>query len=642
MKKLTTSLAAAVLATTCLVAPARAGTFYAFGDSLVDNGNTIKFTGFTYPPAPYSQGRFSNGEVWAQYFPGLTGLSFTANNDYGVGGAFAGPLSVLGTSYNNLESLPSYLGEAGLTSTLPSFLSEVTEFQATGTHLSSGDVVGVWVGANDYFATLALVNAGVENGATAVPAAVELVAQQTTQGVDELAQLGGRRFVVFNLPNLGETPEFNTDSASIIAAANAISAGHNSTLAQFMNGVHDSTGANVIVVNEGLLFNELLTNAAAFGITNTTQACISVASCVSASTAVQNHYLFWDAVHPTTGTHLIIAEYAADLVNELASNAVPAQLGSTAAQGFTAQLSARLAALQAGASGFSVSLPDHGVNATVGQGGSLSGFITGGYGYGTRNDVGADNGFKYNIDSVTAGVDKRVTDGIALGAAVGYSAGHANVNYGGTVTSSGVHFGAYASFYQPQFYLNLNLGYGVDSYKTTQSGVLQGAVTARPAGNDVSFGADTGYIVQAGTVSFGPIAGLHLTNASLSSYTQTGDAGLTQQVSAQTYNDVVGNVGLAASAAVPVAGAVLYPQITGSWDHLLSGNGGTFSSVFTDEPTVVLTNTYPGITRNWGVISGSLSAPVTLRVSVSGTFSTTVAKTDGENHEFSGAVHVSF
>jgi len=643
MKKLYASLAVAALACTCLTAPAHAaGQFYAFGDSLVDDGNTIKFIGVTYPPAPYVGGKFSNGEVWAQYFPSLTGLGFTASNDYAVGGAYAGPLSVLGTTYNDLESLPAALGEPGLPATLPSFLGQVAEFQATGQHFSNSDVVGVWVGANDYFTTLALVNAGYENGTTAIPAAIQLVAQQTTEGVNELVNLGARRFVVFTLPDLGETPEFNTDPATTIGIADEISEEHNATLAEYLASEHASTGANILLANSQQVFAEILANPAAYGKTNTTQACISVLACVTASTAVQNKYVFWDSVHPTTGTHLIIAEYAADALNDVASNAVPAQLGGFGAQAFDGQLADRLDALRHGSTGFAISLPDQGVNATVGQGSKFSGFITGGYSYGDRHDIGADNGFTHHTDSVAAGVDDRLTDDIAVGAALGYDGGHADVNYGGTVSSAGYHFGTYAGFYQPQFFLTLALSYGVDSYKTSQQAVLPGAITARPAGYDFSLGGDTGYVLHAFGLTYGPVAGLHLTNTSLRSYSESGDAALTQQVGAQTYSDVVGDVGATASTAVPLGPVLLYPQLTAAWDHLLSGNGGTFSSVFTDEPTVVLTNAYPSVSQNWGVVSGGLTAPVSAAVSVHVAFTTTIAKSDGEDHEVSGGVQIRF
>ncbi len=366
-------LALAILCCTCLSAPAQAGNFYGFGDSLVDNGNIPKLTGIDYPPPPYSENRFSNGDVWAQYFPGLTGLGFAASNDYGVGGAFAGPLSVDGATYNNLENLPVSLGEPGFTTPLPSFLSEVQEFAATGAHFGSSDVVGVWVGANDYFATLDEVDAGLVNPNTAIPAAIGLVATQTATGVAELDTLGARRFIVFTLPALGETPLFNSSGAATIALADEISSGHDLALSYAMAETHAATGANIIVINQAQLFSELLADPAAYGKTNTIAACISTPSCVTAPTAVQNQYVFWDSVHPTTGTHLIIAAYAANALNGLGGLAASAQIGAAGADAFTTQLDTRTAALAAGAPGFSVDLPGQGAGQLANPG-KLSGF----------------------------------------------------------------------------------------------------------------------------------------------------------------------------------------------------------------------------------------------------------------------------
>lgn len=638
MKSTIKALCAPLLASLAFAAPAHADSFYVFGDSLVDNGNTPKF-GINYPPPPYYDDHFSNGKVWAEYLPGLTGLSFQPGNDYGVGGAFAGPLNVLGTNYNNLENLPPALGEPGFPVALPSFLSEVTEFQATGQHFSASDVVGVWVGANDYFATLALVSAGYAN-ASAINNAVQTVAVQTTVGVDELVNLGARRFLVFNLPNLGATPEFNQDGAAIIGEADEISAAHNSTLAQYMDGEHGSTGANIIVINTAQLFNELLANPAAYGKTNTTAACIDTLACVTASTAVQNTYVFWDAVHPTTGTHEIIAQYAADSLNGLAGLAAPAQIAAFGASAFTGQLDQRLEALRAGATGFAVNLPDQGVTGQVN--GKLSGFLSGSYAFGSRNTIGADNGFNYNIGTVALGLDDAVAPGIAAGIALGYGTDHGNVSQDGTLSGNAYQFGAYASFFRPDFYLNLDVAHGFIDDRTTSPGVLAGGISGKPAGSSTSFGGESGFVLNAGPLAYGPVAGLNVTYAQFGTYTQTGDAALTQSVGAQGFTQVTGDVGGTVSAALPLGALALHPHLTATVDRLFSGNGGNFDSVFTDEPGVSLTTTYPNATKTWGEISGGVSAALTDRVSLGADFATTIAKSDGADHEVSGNLKVVF
>ena len=84
-------------------APARAGLtqIVAFGDSLIDTGNLFAATG--QPPAPYFDGRFSNGPVWVEYLAGRLGIapptpSLTGGTDYAWAGAETGTgLSQAGT-----------------------------------------------------------------------------------------------------------------------------------------------------------------------------------------------------------------------------------------------------------------------------------------------------------------------------------------------------------------------------------------------------------------------------------------------------------------------------------------------------------------------------------------------------------------
>jgi outer membrane lipase/esterase len=650
MKIVGAGLCGAVVLGACLVpVGARAGTFYAFGDSLVDNGNTPKLTGgLDYPPAPYYKNRFSNGPVWAEYLPGLAGLGFVPSNDYGVGGAFAGPLDILGTTYNNLENLPTSLGEAGIPVELPSFLQEVQSFAATGQHFGAGDVVGVWVGANDYFATLALVEARLANPTTAFPAAIDTVATQTAEGVNELAGLGARRFIVFTLPNLGDTPAFNTSGAATIGLVNEISVAHGQALAQGMALEHYTTGANIILINEEQLFSELLADPAKYGKTNTTDACIDTPSCVFASTAAQNQYVFWDTVHPTTGTHLIIAEYAAAALQGVSGLTVPAQIAAFGANAFSSLLDGRMGGLQAGDTGFTVSLPSQGMVADLGandatpQVGKLSGFFAGSYDYGSRKSAGADSGYSYNVGTFALGVDDLVAPGVALGAALGYGTDSGTVDGGGKVGANAYQLGAYATLFQPSFYMNFRFAYGFDGYNNSRPGAVGGDITAKPSGTTYDFGGELGFLFHAGQVTYGPMAGIDVARAHISAYTESGDAALTQSVEAQDFDRVVGDLGAQASTQVQLGPVVLQPKISAAMDDLFSGNGGNFDSVFTDEPIVPITSVYPKSTKVWGVVSGGVSAALSSQLTLAARFSTTFAKDDGEDHEVSANLRYLF
>ena len=149
-------------------APARAGwtQIVAFGDSLIDTGNVFAASG--QPPAPYFDGRFSNGPVWVEYLAGRLGIaaptpSLTGGTNYAWAGAETGfGLSAGGTLNIN---------------------SQVTNFLA-GNTLSATQLVVIDGGANDFF-----------NGQTdpSVPVA------NLAAAIRALAGAGGRTFIVQNL-----------------------------------------------------------------------------------------------------------------------------------------------------------------------------------------------------------------------------------------------------------------------------------------------------------------------------------------------------------------------------------------------------------------------------------------------------------
>lgn len=650
-QKTTRYIAPLLLAATCLSpVAARAGSFYGFGDSLVDNGNIPRVYGvpFTYIEGAnaqyYDNGRFSNGPTWAEILPGLTGLSFTAANDVAVGGAFTGPLTINNVTYNNLSNYE------GLPVPLPSFDQEVTNFAAAGGHFNQGDVVGVWVGANNYFVAAGAIAQNPGAAQAIITAAVTQDITQIYTGVGGLISLGARTLIVQDLPLLGFTPNFNTSSLPTILAVDGISIAHDQSLAAAMGSLHSTTGANIIVVNEQQLFNEVLANPAAYGISNTTQACVYTPSCASSTLAQQDKYLFWDDVHPTAGIHQFIARYVAADLNALQALGTSAQIAADGQAAFSSQLSARMSDLQAGATGFALNLPQQNIVAELGandaspavQIGKLSGFLSGNYGFGSRNQTATSSSFTYNVASFALGVDDHIADGIVIGGALGYGNNSGTAQYGSKTSANAYQLGAYATFYQPHFFLNLKFAYGIDSYNNTRPGVLASNITAKPAGSTYDFGMDTGYVTQLQNIALGPIAGIDLANAHINAYTESGDPALTQSVSAQDYQRVIADAGLAASTALALGNTTLHPHLSLTVNDLLSGDGGNFTSVFTDEPAVNLTSTYPKSTHLWAEFQGGITAALTPRLSLSADFATTIAKSDGEDHQLSANLRYSF
>lgn len=607
---------------------ARAGSLYVFGDSLSDNGNIYKLIG--YPAAPYYQGHFSNGPIWVEYLPGLTGLSFSASHDYAYGGAFTGDLTIAGTDE----------GTNIVAASLPGISTEIADFTAAGGSFSSSDVVTLWGGANNYFAYAQAVEADPANVVSLVTNGVTTTITQLTQDTSALIGLGARMLIVPNMPGLGLTPEFNT-SALGIELGNAFSDAHNEALPAAMQMLHAGTGANIIILNTQTLLNRVVANPSLYGFTNVTDECLTTPSCVNGSAATQSSYLFWDDVHPTTHAQEMIAEYAADSLRGFEALTVPARLGTNAAQSFSTVLNTRLNALQSGASGASYSI--NGVNGGVADASHKIGLFVSVTGdFGNRESKGFNLGYRYHSAVTAIGLDARLTDNITAGLAVAYANSHADVSGGGTVRDEGADLGAYALATSGDAYAKFTAGYDFDNYDTSAPGVL-GNIKASPAGHTLLAGAAIGLKFHPlNQLSIGPELGINYTNAKISSYTQSGDSLLTQTVGAQSFKQLIGTTAVNAATSLQIGGFSFAPYASAGAQFLMAGQDGTFTSAFTDEPVLKLTSTYPHQPGCWAIFSAGASTNFGQRLSANIGISTTAFKSDGDDLQISGSARWSF
>jgi thermolabile hemolysin len=241
-----------------------------FGDSLSDVGVSYRLSNGNSPPnPPYFQGRFSNGRVWAEYLADLLGLTADQVSNFAGGGATTG--------------LDADRGVPGMTAQVRSFL------QANPT-LNGDGLYALWAGANDYFQGRQDVAVPVENLRAAIAA---------------LAQAGARRFLIGNLPDLGQTPAARGQEAS--ATLSQLSQSHNQALRQTLAQMRqDLPGVQLVLLDIEGLFGSAIANPAQFGFTNVTSSCLTAAGLCTQP----GQFLFWDGIHPTTAAHQSIAANA--------------------------------------------------------------------------------------------------------------------------------------------------------------------------------------------------------------------------------------------------------------------------------------------------------------------------------------------
>jgi phospholipase/lecithinase/hemolysin len=283
---------------------------YAFGDSLTDVGNIYAYTSVATPPAfpaaPYVNGQFSNGNVWVQDLAKDLGLapltpSLLGGTDYAWGGAE--------TSVEPWNLPTSAAGSDLLTGQLPMF-------EAAHATADPNALYTIWIGSND-------LNAIVENSTSAqYTTDIGTVVGNIDTAIDTLAGLGAKDFLILTVPDLGLFPGVTAGGPADSALGSALSAELDSTLVNgsgsipSLSALAAADGIHLSVLDTYALFDQIVANPAAYGLTNVTQPCLTGEVNYSGGTpcATPNQYLFWDPDHPTAAGHEIIADAALPLV----------------------------------------------------------------------------------------------------------------------------------------------------------------------------------------------------------------------------------------------------------------------------------------------------------------------------------------
>ncbi len=259
----------------------------AFGDSLSDAGNASIATlgsqpgaGYatrTVPGVPFPVGYFTNPQVgggpaglWVDQLAAKLGvadpspaLAPLGGTNYAIGSAMTGNANPQDMANQIALFLASNPGGA-----------------------SSSALYTFWGGANDIF-----------NAQNPVTAADNIASE-----IAALAAAGGENFLWLNLPDLGDLPALSGNPGAA-AAANLASQAFDLEWASKVSAL-DALGINVIGVDVNGLFNNIQANPGAYGLTNVTSACGLTPGCNP------NQSLYWDADHPTTEGHALVADVA--------------------------------------------------------------------------------------------------------------------------------------------------------------------------------------------------------------------------------------------------------------------------------------------------------------------------------------------
>ncbi len=413
-------------------ASAQFNQFYFFGDSLTDAG--VYGARFTVNP----------GLVWAQDLGNRYGITVTPSTQGGVDFAQGGAR----------VTQPSPLIPPGAPQR--SLSVQIDELLRATPTLNPSAVYAVWIGANDILVNVSAAGAGLISAAQ-VQANITMAATDTLAQIARLRDAGAKRIMVFNLPDIGNTP---LGKSTPTAPFSALSGLYNSTLQAGLT----SLNVDIIPMNMFGLFNEVIANPASFGLTNATSpACTTPSSlnCTAGTLVAPNAdktYAFADGVHPTPASHQIIADYAAAIIEAPQKIGLLGEAPLQVEQANFRAIDGRMW------SGLNTPRPQNKFDAYAV------------YDYGNYDHSGDTGGSDNQLNSVVAGVDMKISDQMLAGIAFGYTEDKGSFgNGGGGFKLNEPSMTAYVGHGSGPWYVGASLGIGDLDFRNIRRSFALGA-----------------------------------------------------------------------------------------------------------------------------------------------------------------------
>jgi outer membrane lipase/esterase len=606
-KFLSCAVAAAALAAAAQPAAAqRVERIVAFGDSYADDGNLWQLLGIP-PAAVYPNGRFSDATNFVDTMAQLLGVPI---DNFAIGGAFTGNGNINGPG-------------------IPGFQLEYQSFLAGGGPAAFPRVSGTFgpndlgvfsIGGNDaraYERSLGLNPSAAQLAAltAGAPGQAALRVTETTAGLNALVNAGLRN-ITFLAGDVGRLPEVRGLPVAAVGSAYA-SAYNNGMQAPLANLAAQGVIVNYLDLNR--IGDRVEANLAAFGLTSA-GAC--PVACVTTNPELLSRYMFYvDQVHLTSAGFAIVGRYAVRQLEAPLHLAAPADAGLQSASAFGSTLLGRL---------------------------DLSGARSGAAGRGlhfyvSANTASADRApalrsLGYDLDTTGGTIGAEYdSGGFVIGAALNRSRSEADLETGtGRALSRAWQAGIYAGWSGGGAFAEAYAGHGWLDYEITRTAVID-EISADPDGTSLTAGGQAGYLLGAGGLRVGPVVGLRYARVEIDGFTETGDNVLTLNVSEQSQNSLVGNVGIEARAAMDVGGLAVRPYAAASIEREFEGDARTVRYAGTPSPTIVNSWNLPGRSHD---VYGRLTAGVDLSLgrALSLQLNATAAIADDEGDDVGGFV----
>ncbi|XP_009769554.1 GDSL esterase/lipase At1g29670 [Nicotiana sylvestris] len=309
--------------------------YFIFGDSLVDNGNNNNIQslaranylpyGIDFPGGP--TGRFSNGKTTVDVIAEQLGFNgyippyATARGRDILGGVnyASAAAGIRDETGRQLGGRISFSGQVNnYRNTVQQVVQILGNENAAADYLSKC-IYSVGLGSNDYLNNYFMPLYYPTSRQFTPEQYASVLIQQYTQQLKILYNNGARKFALIGVGQIGCSPnalaQNSPDGRTCVQRINVANQLFNNKLKALVDNLNGNTpDAKFIYINAYGIFQDLIDNPSAFGLSVTNAGCCGVGrnngqiTCLPFQRPCRNRdqYLFWDAFHPTEVANVVV------------------------------------------------------------------------------------------------------------------------------------------------------------------------------------------------------------------------------------------------------------------------------------------------------------------------------------------------
>jgi outer membrane autotransporter protein len=256
------------------------------------------------------------------------------------------------------------------------------------------------------------------------------------------------------------------------------------------------------------------------------------------------------------------------------------------------------------------------------------------------NDAGLAKGYRFTTGGMSAGIDYRITDHLAVGLFGGYSHTWTDFRPGNADVDTG-RGGLYATYFDPTgWWVNIGAWGGYNSYSTSRQGLF-GLANGSTDGYEVSSFGDAGYNIYCGNLTFGPIVSMQYTTAHISGFTEHGSM-VPLDIHADSEDSLRTDAGAQASYNWQVGKVLVVPGLKLAWEHEFKYSNLPITASAPTLNGATATFFGPNLGHDSLIIEANVGVQITPRISATIGYDGQVARDHYSSHAVTGTFSYSF